>query len=255
MSTSTAYAAATQAISRCREIAAYSEIPGQTYRPFLCNSAREVQELVRGWMEQAGMSVNLDAAGNLRGLYPGTDRHGRRLLIGSHLDTVPDAGAFDGVLGVVLAVALVEQLGGERLPFAIEVIGFSEEEGVRFGRPFLGSMALAGSLDHTTLRLKDRQGITVEEALGAFGLDQNHLSHAQASNGSIGFLEVHIEQGPTLEAADRSPRDRRYDPGSNPPPPAVHRSRQSCRHHAHDDAAGPRRRRGRMDRGGGNAGS
>ena len=200
----TGHAAATQAILRCREIAALSEIPGQTYRPFLCDSARQVQDLVRGWMQRAGMSVTLDAAGNLRGLYPGTNGDGKRLLIGSHLDTVPDAGAFDGVLGVVLAVAVVEQLRGQRLPFAIEVIGFSEEEGVRFGRPFLGSMALAGSLDRTALRLEDPAGITVEEALRAFGLEPDHLSHAQASDGAIGFFEVHIEQGPNLEAAGRS---------------------------------------------------
>ena len=92
-------------------------------------------------MQSLGMDARVDAAGNLRGLYAGSDPAAGRLLIGSHLDTVPNAGAYDGVLGVVLGIALVESLAGRRLPFAIEVAGFSEEEGVRFGIPFVGSRA------------------------------------------------------------------------------------------------------------------
>ena len=192
-------AAAERVIARCREIATYTETPGETYRPFLCASARAVQKLVRGWMERAGMSTRVDDVGNLRGVYAGMNGGGGRLLIGSHLDTVPNAGAFDGILGVVVGLAVVEELRGERLPFGIEVIGFSEEEGVRFGRPFLGSMALAGRLDAALLGLVDRDGVSVADALVGFGLDPSRLGEAAGDEGLIGFLEVHIEQGPVLE--------------------------------------------------------
>ena len=134
-------------IARCRQIAAFTEVPGEITRTFLSPPMRDVHKLVSQWMESAGMTVSVDAAGNLRGLYPGAAPDSPRLLIGSHLDTVPNAGAFDGILGVVLGVAVVEQLNGTKLPFAIEVIGFSEEEGVRFGKPFLGSLALVGQVD------------------------------------------------------------------------------------------------------------
>lgn len=196
-------ASAGRAIARCREISAFTEVAGETTRPFLCGSAREVQTLLQGWMERAGMSVRLDAAGNIRGVYAGTGERGSRLLIGSHLDTVPNAGAFDGILGVVLGVAAVEELRGERLPFAIEVIGFSEEEGVRFSRPFLGSMALTGRLDEQILELRDGDGVSVREALGGFGLEPSGLGAAVADADAMGFLEVHIEQGPVLESAGR----------------------------------------------------
>ena len=198
-----ARAAAERVIGRCREIAGYTETSGEISRPFLCESAREVHALLRGWMEQAGMDVRLDSAGNLRGTYAGADPRGPRLLMGSHLDTVPNAGAFDGVFGVVTAVAVVEELHGERLPFAIEVIGFSEEEGVRFARPFLGSMAVAGRFDRDLMLLKDRNGVTVESALESFGLDPSRMAEASADEGAIGYLEVHIEQGPVLESEGR----------------------------------------------------
>ncbi len=193
-------AAAGRIVERCREIAAYTELEGETTRPFLCASARAVQALVRGWMEQAGMEARVDDAGNLRGVYAGESGLGTRLLIGSHLDTVPNAGAFDGILGVVLGVALVEELCGTRLPFAIEVLGFSEEEGVRFGRPFLGSMALCGRLHAAALELTDRDGVSVQGALAGFGLHPERLLSAVADAGAMGYIEVHIEQGPVLES-------------------------------------------------------
>jgi allantoate deiminase len=151
-------------------------------------------------METLGMSVHVDAAGNLRGLWrpPGAGKG--RFLIGSHVDTVPDAGAFDGVLGVALALewaAIAQELA---LPLAIEVIAFSEEEGVRFGAPFLGSRAMAGRFDLAVLTLTDEEGITVDAALRAFGLDPDQIGEAAIDSDSIGFLEIHIEQGPVLEA-------------------------------------------------------
>jgi allantoate deiminase len=126
------------------------------------------------------------------------------LLIGSHLDTVPNAGAFDGILGVVLGVAIVEALQGEHLPFAIEVIGFSEEEGVRFSKPFLGSLALVGKLDAETLGRTDRDGITIRGAIEAYGLDPAQLPSATLSKDAFAYFELHIEQGPVLESDDTS---------------------------------------------------
>jgi len=165
---------------------------------------RTVHTLLRNWMEAAGMSVHVDAAGNLRGLYPGSTPHAPRLIIGSHLDTVPNAGPFDGILGVVLGVTIVEELDNQRLPFAIEVIGFSEEEGVRFAKPFLGSLAVIGKLDRNTLALTDADGITVEQALRNFDLDPTQLPAAILPTNTFAFLELHIEQGPILECEDLS---------------------------------------------------
>jgi allantoate deiminase len=148
-------------------------------------------------MERAGMSVSVDHAGNLRGRYPSSSGDGRRLLIGSHLDTVPHAGAFDGVLGVVLGVALIELLAGRRLKLEIEVIGFSEEEGVRFGVPFIGSRALIGEASAELLARRDAAGASVAEAIAAFGLDPARIG--EAAQDALGYLEFHIEQGPVLE--------------------------------------------------------
>jgi allantoate deiminase len=127
-----------------------------------------------------------------------------RLLIGSHLDTVPNAGAFDGILGVVLGVAIIEELRGALLPFAIEVIGFSEEEGVRFSKPFLGSLAVVEKLDAGTLERTDCSGINVLQAIEAFGLDPAQLPTAALAKDTFAYLEVHIEQGPVLESEDTS---------------------------------------------------
>jgi allantoate deiminase len=195
---------AARIISRCREIAACTEVPGEVTRLFLTPPMHEVHELLRDWMETAGMTVRVDAAGNLRGFWPGLVPGSPRLLIGSHLDTVPNAGAFDGILGVVLGVAIVEELRSELLPFAIEVIGFSEEEGVRFSKPFLGSLALVGKLDAETLTRTDRNGISVAEAIQAYGLDPVQLDAAALANETFAYLEFHIEQGPVLECEDIS---------------------------------------------------
>ncbi|HTB19531.1 MAG TPA: allantoate amidohydrolase [Bryobacteraceae bacterium] len=179
-------------IARCRLLAELSEEPGFTTRTFLSPPMRQVHAHLRAWMERAGMSVEIDHAGNLRGLYPSAQPDAPRLFIGSHLDTVPRAGAFDGILGVVLAVALIENLDGRRLPFAIEVIGFSEEEGVRFGIPFIGSRAFIGDIDDQLLA-------KMAGAIAAFGLDPNRIGEAQVGDHSLGYLEFHIEQGPVLE--------------------------------------------------------
>src|SRR5580704_453905 len=182
-------------IARCRLLAELSEEPGATTRTFLSEPMHHVHEYLRGWMERAGMSVLTDHAGNLRGLYPAAQPSSRRLFIGSHLDTVPHAGAFDGILGVVLGVALIELLGGRRFPFGIEMIGFSEEEGVRFGVPFIGSRAFIGAVDDQLLE-------TISPAIAAFGLDPKRIGEARADEDALGYLEFHIEQGPVLESLD-----------------------------------------------------
>jgi allantoate deiminase len=195
---------AARIITRCREIAACTEVPGEITRLFLTPPMHEVHELLRDWMETLGMTVSVDPIGNLRGFWPGLCPGSTRLLIGSHLDTVPNAGAFDGILGVVLGVAIVEELKGQLLPFAIEVIGFSEEEGVRFSKPFLGSLALIGKLDAEILARTDRSGISVRQAIQAYGLDPQQLPAAALAKGTFAYLEVHIEQGPVLESEDAS---------------------------------------------------
>jgi len=184
----------------CRKIAQCSQTPGETTRTFLCEAMHDCHRALRGWMQSLGMDSRVDAAGNLRGLYAGSDPAAGRLLIGSHLDTVPNAGAYDGVLGVVLGVALVESLAGKRMPFAIEVAGFSEEEGVRFGIPFLGSRALVGRMDETLLAAEDGAAISVERAIRDFGLDPAQLPAAVLDPHTFAYLEFHIEQGPVLES-------------------------------------------------------
>ena len=163
---------------------------------------RDVHDRLGAWMAESGMGVHIDAAGNLRGTYAGTQSDTPRLFIGSHLDTVPNAGAFDGVLGVVMAVELVRMLNGRRLPFAIEVVGFSEEEGVRFGTPFIGSRALIGTFDDDLLARTDAQGVRLDETIRQYGLAPAQIADAQFTGPAIGFLELHIEQGPTLEQLD-----------------------------------------------------
>jgi allantoate deiminase len=184
-------------ISRCRALAAHTQVPGETTRLFLSPPMRAVQADVTAWMTAAGMTVRVDPAGNIRGLIGAEDAP--RLVIASHLDTVPNAGAFDGILGVMMGIAVVEAVG--TLPLAIEVIGFSEEEGVRFRKPFLGSMALVGRLEEH-LRLTDVDGVSVEAALRGFGLDPARLDEARLSPHTVGYLEFHIEQGPVLESLD-----------------------------------------------------
>jgi allantoate deiminase len=189
-----------EVIERCRRLAAHTEEPGWITRTFLTEPMHCVHADLRAWMEQAGMSVQVDAAGNLRGHYCGATTDAPKLIVGSHLDTVPHAGAFDGILGVVLGVALVKALGRRRLGFGIELVGFSEEEGVRFGVPFIGSRALIGSVDDALLAKRDAAGASVADAIRTFGLNPAAIGAAQVSGETLGYLEFHIEQGPVLES-------------------------------------------------------
>src|ERR1700682_774777 len=192
-------ARATEVITRCRTLARFSEDSVSTRRPFLSPPMRDCHREISAWLGTLGVSVTIDAAGNLRGLYPGADPRAARLLIGSHLDTVPNAGTYDGVLGVVLAVSLLEALEGRKLPFGIEVVGFSEEEGVRFGVPFIGSRALVGRVDEELLNRPDTQGISVRQAIQTFGLNDELIMQASLKDDIFCYLEFHIEQGPVLD--------------------------------------------------------
>lgn len=177
-----------------------SEETGRTTRRFLTPPVRQVHQHLRSRMENLGMSVTVDAVGNLRGVWRLEGGSSKRLILGSHIDTVPDAGSFDGVLGVVLALELVESAKTSHLPLALEFVAFSEEEGVRFGLPFIGSRAVAGRFDPSALALKDACGVSIQQALDNFGLDASRITEAASDPGTIGFLELHIEQGPVLES-------------------------------------------------------
>ena len=194
---------AAEVIARCRKLASFSEDAGGTRRTFLSAPMRDCHREIAGWLEPLGAQVHVDAVGNLQGFYPGVSPGGPRILVGSHLDTVPNAGAFDGILGVVLAVGLVKSLEGMKLPFGIEVVGFSEEEGVRFGVPFIGSRALVGRVDDELLGRKDEHGISVRKAIQDFALNPDEISRAALRDDVLGYIEFHIEQGPVLEHLGR----------------------------------------------------
>jgi allantoate deiminase len=194
-------ALAAEVLARCEVIAAFSEVPGAVTRTFLCEPMHRLHDQVGEWMRAASMQVRRDAIGNLIGHYPGSSDDTSIFLIGSHLDTVPNAGKFDGVLGVLLGLAAVQALDGRRLPFSVEVIAFSEEEGVRFGTPYLGSRATAGRFEPALLELTDGAGVTLAQAIRSFGLDPGGTATAAYRRGQVlGYLEAHIEQGPILES-------------------------------------------------------
>jgi len=197
---STMLAKAQRAIAECRTIAAMSEEPGRTTRRFLTPPMHDVHAHLRVRMEAMGMNVAIDAVGNLRGQWRPASAGSQRILLGSHIDTVPNAGAFDGVLGVTLALEWVSIAQELALPLAIEVIAFSEEEGVRYGVPYFGSRAVAGRFDKALLNLTDPEGITVESAVRSFGLNPDFIDEAAVNDDAACFVEIHIEQGPLLEA-------------------------------------------------------
>src|SRR3954471_3429826 len=151
---------AARIMQRCDQLARHSELAGGLTRVFLSRESRAAGERVLGWMRDAGMPAALDPIGNAVGRYEGAGP--QCLMLGSHLDTVRDAGRYDGMLGVVTAVECIAALG-RRMPFAIEVVGFGDEEGVRFGTTMLGSRAIAGVLDPAVLDAKDAQGISIRQ--------------------------------------------------------------------------------------------
>jgi allantoate deiminase len=191
---------ASRVIAECKCIASMTDEPGRTTRLFLSPATKAVHDHLRARMEALGMALRVDAAGNLRGIWQPATAGDRRLLMGSHIDTVPNSGPYDGVLGVVMAIEYVQLAKELQLPLAIELIAFSEEEGVRFGVPFIGSRAVAGRFDNALLERKDADGITLAEAIRTFGLDPSRIEDAVLDENTAAFFEIHIEQGPVLEA-------------------------------------------------------
>jgi allantoate deiminase len=188
---------------RVEELAGISEEPGRLTRTFLSPQQMQASEHVADWMRQAGMSARIDAIGNVVGRYEGDRRGLPALFLGSHLDSVRDAGKYDGPLGVVTAIACVEVLNRQniRLPFAIEIIGFCDEEGVRFGATMLGSHAVAGTFDSDWLGKADDDAVTMRQAMVAYGLDPDAVDTAVRQRDEVlAYAELHIEQGPVLEA-------------------------------------------------------
>ena len=212
----------------CDRIAAHTDVPGTITRTFLSPATANVHTLLRVEMEALGMSVRTDSVGNVRGIYPAQIKVSSfakgggpasvfptpTLLTGSHIDTVPDAGRYDGILGVALPLALIRSLDGKKLPYAIEIIAFSEEEGVRFKLPFIGSRALIGDLTPADFARTDADGITIAQAIanyfsgapsqsapsfevGTYTLD---LADSLLTPNTFAFFESHIEQGPVLES-------------------------------------------------------
>ena len=201
-------AAARVVMERCDILGGVTDEAGRITRTFLSPATKRAQQLVSDWMREAGLVVRVDAAGNVVGRREAgrVNEKGaeKTFAIGSHLDTVPNAGKYDGVLGIIAGVALAELLRNEPLPFSLEVVAFSEEEGVRFGRPYIGSHAYAGTLDPAWLKLADKEGVTIEEAIRHFGLDPAPLKTLKPRRDLLAYLELHIEQGPALESKDEA---------------------------------------------------
>src|SRR3984957_17815267 len=190
-------------VERISRLGKISETPEHLARVFLSPEHRAAAELILTWMRDAGMQVRLDAIGNVCGRYEGERPGLPCLMLGSHYDTVRDAGKWDGPLGLITAISCVADLNrrGRRFPFAIEVTGFADEEGVRFASTLLGSRAVAGTFNERVLNSKDSAGISMRQALSEFGLDPDHIGAAARAPGELlAYVELHIEQGPVLEA-------------------------------------------------------
>ena len=190
-------------VSMLRELGRVTDEPGKLTRTFLSPAMRRANRMVGQWMRQNGLKVREDSVGNLIGRWESKLPKARTLLIGSHLDTVRDAGRYDGPLGVLLPIVALATLRnrGVQLPFHVEVVGFSEEEGVRFASAYLGSKGFIGKLPARTLRLCDADGVSIGQALRKFnGGRFNSPKAAHRSRDLLGYVEVHIEQGPVLEA-------------------------------------------------------
>src|ERR1700732_4493712 len=189
-------------VGRINELGAISETPEHLARFFLTREHRAAADLILSWMRSAGMRAHLDAIGNVCGRYEGEVAGLPCLMLGSHYDTVRDAGKWDGPLGLITAISCVADLHkrGRRLRFAIEVTGFADEEGVRFASTLLGSRAVAGTFVESALGVKDATGISMRDALVQFGLDPDHIgAAARARSELLAYVELHIAQRPVLE--------------------------------------------------------
>jgi len=191
--------AAAKVVDHVLELGRITDEPGMLTRTFLSPAMHQANELVTRWMLEAGLTVSEDDWGNIIGRLPSSNPRAKALLLGSHLDTVRNAGRYDGPLGFLLGVATAEELQrtGYSLPFHLDVIGFSDEEGVRFYSTYLGSKAIAGLITEDDMKLADQTGLILAQAVGNTGI----LPKPRYNKGELlGYIEAHIEQGPVLEA-------------------------------------------------------
>lgn len=195
------YPQAMLAMERCEELAAITQTPGQVDRRYLTAEHLQANQLVASWMQDAGMTTWMDQAGNQWGRYASEQDDAPIVVLGSHLDTVPNGGKYDGILGVVAPLCLVDYLNQHqvRLPIHLEIVGFGDEEGTRYGSTLLGSRAIAGTWIDSWSLLTDPEGKTLAQAMHDFGLDSEQVTLAKRTN-IQSFVELHIEQGPVLES-------------------------------------------------------
>lgn len=188
-------------MERLEQLATCTEDPDCLTRTFLTPQHKAAGLLLQNWMEEAGMQAGFDPIGNMVGRYAGQTEDAPAILMGSHYDTVRNAGKYDGMYGIVAGIAAVKALHqqGKRLPFAIEVIGFADEEGVRYGSTLLGSRAIAGTFDLSLLEKQDADGIPMRQAIRDYGLDPDRIEQAAHNPDKVlAYVETHIEQGPVL---------------------------------------------------------
>jgi len=194
-----------QTMRRLDALSLISEGGDGVTRRFATKEHRQAAEMIQSWMRDAGMEPHVDAAGNVIGRYQATKLDAPTLIIGSHQDTVRQGGKYDGAYGIVAPISCIGALNDEgvRFPFAIEVIAFCDEEGVRFNTTLLGSRAIAGTFDMDGLENTDANGVTMSKALKEFGTNPTEIPNlARDPNSVLGFVEIHIEQGPILEEED-----------------------------------------------------
>jgi allantoate deiminase/N-carbamoyl-L-amino-acid hydrolase len=188
-------------IALAHHLAQWSDTPDGLTCTYLTPAHRAVAAELRELMRTAGMTAGIDGVGNVVGRYASDDPGAKALIVASHYDTVLNAGSYDGRLGILAGLIAVEELSrrGQKLPFHLDVIGFAEEEGVRFSAPYIGSSAIAGRFDMGVLQRRDAGGQSVADVIHKSGFDPEAIpSLARRPQELLGYLEVHIEQGPVL---------------------------------------------------------
>lgn len=192
-------------VARARELATHSESPDHYTRTWLTPAHRAAAQAIAAWMREAGLAVRTDGAGSVIGRYEGATPDACAVVTGSHYDSVRNGGKYDGVLGILVPIACVAELNrrGERLPVAVEVVAFADEEGARFQTSFLASRAYLGRFDTALLERRDGDGVRFDEAMRAAGLDPAAIAARPRDPGTVAaYVEVHIEQGPVLLEED-----------------------------------------------------
>lgn len=186
-------------------LAEFTSMEGGLTRTYLSNQHQQAHQKLASWMQSAGLDTWQDSVGNQWGRKAAPQPDAPILILGSHSDSVVDAGKYDGNLGILLAIAALDQLQEVELPFHVDVVAFADEEGTRFNTTLIGSSAVAGIFDPRWLAVEDQDGISMAQAMQAFGLDpQSAGKDSLSADKVLAYLEVHIEQGPVLEAHSRA---------------------------------------------------